>query len=137
MPKRTLTNQQYATMIESIKPRSKHSIFFTSPLPLFTNLYANKDVLDLDLSANRLNKLMYFDKDYKLSDTEMNLFKSLISLAEDDFIQFYLPSQERMIHEMSLENADKSNGLLYIYSRKYNIMHKLINKGNFDKKTNP
>lgn len=117
-------------MIRNIKTRSKHSIFFTSPLPLFTNLYANKDVLDLDLSANRLNKLMYFDKNYKLSPLEMNLFKSLISLSEDDFIQFYLPTKERLIHEMSLENADETKGLLYIYSRKYNITHKLINKGN-------
>jgi hypothetical protein len=72
---------------------------------------------------------MYFDKEYKLTNDEKILFKSLISLAEDDFIQFYIPSQETMLHQMSIERSNEVDGLMYIYSRKYNVMHQLANPG--------
>lgn len=127
--KETLSSERYARMINHITKRTKHSIFYTSRLKLFDNLYANPKVKELKLAANRLNKLMYFDKEYKLSTSEKVLFKSLISLAEDDFIQFYVPSQERLLHQMSLERADEDEGLLYIYSRKYNITHRLKDQG--------
>ena len=116
-------------MIESVKTRTHHSIFFTRRMQLFENLYNNPKVRSLSLSANRLNPLMYFDKEYKLTNQEKLLFKTFISLAEDDFIQFYIPSKERMIHKMSLERADEMEGLMYIYSRKYNVMHRLADKG--------
>lgn len=129
MPKQTLTTERYARMIKHMLTRTENSIFLTSPLPLFENLYANPKVRQLKLAANRLNPLMYFDKEYKVTKLEKSLFKGLISLTEDNFIQFYLPSRERMLHQMSLERADDDKGLLYTYSRKYDVMHRLKNQG--------
>jgi hypothetical protein len=116
-------------MITHLKSRSKHSLFFTKRIRLFDNLYANPDIKDLKLAANRLNPLMYFDKEYKLDNDEKNLFKSLISLAEDDFMNFYIPSQEPLLSQMSLERSNEEMGLLYIYSRRYNVMHQLSDPG--------
>lgn len=129
VPKQTLTAERYARMIKNLLTRTKHSIFYSSSLPVFENLYANPKVRQLKLAANRLNPLMYFDKEYKLTKMEKILFKTLISLTEDDFIQFYLPSRERMLHQLSLERADEDKGLMYIYSRKYDVMHRLKNEG--------
>ena len=116
-------------MINHVKSRSKHSIFFTKRIRLFDNLYANADIKDLKLAANRLNPFMYFDKEYKLDNDEKNLFKSLISLSEDDFMYFYVPSQELVLRQLSLERSNEEMGLLYIYSRRYNVMHQLSDPG--------
>lgn len=125
MPKATLKTDKYTRMISHVKSRSKHTIFFTHRIRLFENLYANKDIKDLKLAANRLNPFMYFDKEYKLEKEEKILFKSLISLSEDDFMYFYIPSQEGLLRQLSLERANEELGLLYIYSRRYNVMHQL------------
>lgn len=119
-------------MIEHIKTKSAHSIFYTDRLPLFENLYNNPKVRSLNISGNRLNPMMYFDQNYNLTEQEKQLFQGLISLSEDDFVQFYIPSQERMIHQMSLERVDQSFGYMYIYSRKYNIIHRLDDQGKFN-----
>lgn len=121
--------EQNKRLIQRIKEKSAHSIFYTERLPVFENLYNNPNVRSLELIGNRVNPHMYFDKNYKLNSQERILFESLITLYEDDFVQFYMPSSERLLRQMSLESANETTGLMYIYSRKYNVMHSLADPG--------
>jgi len=121
--------EQNKRLIQRIKEKSAHSIFYTERFPVFENLYNNPNVRGLELIGNRVNPHMYFDKNYKLNSQERILFESLITLYEDDFVQFYMPSSERLLRQMSLESANETTGLMYIYSRKYNVMHSLADPG--------
>jgi predicted unusual protein kinase regulating ubiquinone biosynthesis (AarF/ABC1/UbiB family) len=126
-----MSESKYRRLLSHLYNKRLHTIIFTKPIQLFENLYNNEDFAKLELVVNKQNPTMIFDKNYKILDEEMNIFQSLISLYEDDFHHYYLPSLETIVKEKAIERANYDEAVLYIHSRKYNVTHALIDQSSF------
>ena len=127
-----MSESKYRRLLHHLYHKRLHTIIFTKPIQLFENLYNNEDFAKLELVVNKQNPTMIFDKNYKILDEEMNIFQGLISLFEDDFHHYYLPSLEKLVKEKTIERANYDEAILYIHSRKYNVTHALLDQSNFN-----
>ena len=123
-----LSKEQYSKIIETMKLKREHTIFFTERMPLFETLYNDENTSENSLLPNKRDPTMVFSKEYKLSTTEMDIFKTLIGLTEEDFNYYYIPYMEKMLRKRCVEKLENTHGILYVYSRKYNIMHSMTDQ---------
>ena len=124
-----MSNSKYNRLLNTLFNQRSHTVVFTRPIDLFENLYNNENFAKLELSVNNINPTMIFDMNYNITEYEMTLFRALISLTEEDFHHYYLPSLEELVKEKTVEKENYDEAILYIHSRKYNVTHALLDEG--------